>query len=52
MTTSPSEPEKPTVTARMIARTPAFMDACKEKGVEPTVRQARKYRRKEGRWKV
>lgn len=36
--------------AKEISKSEAFKIACEEKGIKPTVRQARKYRAKTNRW--
>lgn len=40
----------PAVTARMISQDPQFKALCEELGVKPTIRQARNFRRKMGRF--
>lgn len=43
-------PERPDRTARDIATEPLFQKLCKYFKVTPTIRQARKYRAKEGKF--
>lgn len=44
-------PPKAKPSAAEIANSKQFIAACADQGVAPTIRQARAYRAKQGRWK-